>query len=402
MTGETEAAERDAIIEWLKRIQEWRGYVSPHDLVSLGKSVDTSSLETVDNSKSITSCSRVCVGLPCVIAGANDLDELLGSGTVRSVQETCLHRCWMAPARETGIESRIPDAEEQFSRYISSGGYSVLRSCISGRRTPESVAYSLSSPQFASLEKTKFPLGVRMRRIKASGAEVTLVLFIDEFRPAGMSQTYFIRKYTHKVLEGLYICASALNAREVVIHSSSRHSALGNMLNAAVTMAGKHGVETPTKVICANESNGNSGIIGSLTKIRSRRPLSAVLTVGPEILSFVPEMLSKGTLGGNAAAFSEPPALFSITGSVTRPGVYLGHVDITVSELIATAGGVQRSCEFYGFIAGEWDNRALPARFSVLRIDAESLRICPLIAFPIVVLCTKDKIQRPVAFAYRT
>jgi NADH:ubiquinone oxidoreductase subunit F (NADH-binding) len=163
--------------------------------------------------------------------------------------------------------------------------------------------------------------------------------------------------------------------------------------------AGGHGIEFPTNVIFTGESDGDDlDLSGVLAK--TQRRLSSILIVGPEILRFVPEILAKGAdAAGNAnAANTNLPTLYSITGSVAQPGVYLGHNGSTISELIDLAGGIRKGCNVHGFIAGSWSNAALPARLSTLRIDADSLRNCPHISFPVVILSNDDKIERSVAF----
>jgi NADH:ubiquinone oxidoreductase subunit E len=395
-----------ALIDWLTRIQTWRGYVSPVDLATLNESIDFM-LAGPDTGNNDDTHTRVCVGLPCALAGANDLWDasaaIAARNGTRIVRETCLHHCWLAPVAICNSRScaNPSESQDELCRYLSSGGYSVLKSCVSRRRSSESIIYSLSSRSFASLEKTATALGTRIRQARTSGTDVTLLLLLDEFRPTQMSQTYFIERYIHHVLEGLFICAFALDAKEVLVHCADRHLALRNVIERAVATIYEYGIEyTPRVIFTGASSDRNSDLLSAITKWHPKQPLSSVFIVGPEILSFIPEMLAKG-----ADAYENTnvcgitlPTLYSILGSVAEPGIYKGLIGATVDELVGIAGGISKSNVFKGFIAGAWDNPAFPARFSTLQIDAASIHQFSQIAFPLVILSGDDSIERSYAF----
>lgn len=404
------------IIEWLRCIQTWRGYISAADFASMAElDGSDSAADASFDAQTDDDCvlARVCVGLPCALAGADqrcrfiaERAALVGQDIVR---ETCLSRCWQAPAAvldgpplraSSGSESSIQKSHERLQIYLSSGGYGVFKSCRSKHRSPESIHYSLSANSVAALEKASAPLGVRLRELRASNAENKLCLIIDERRPAEMSQTYFIENFTHHVIEGLLICAFAAGAKEIVIGYDRRHRSLRRLLESEIASAKTSGIECSSRIVFADASaNMEKSLLRTLSFGESGENTSSVLMVSPEILRWVPEILAMGTdaiEGANGNRIT--PALFSISGCVATPGVYKAHVGSTVRELIDVAGGIKDGRQFHSFVAGEWSNPAIPARYAGLSIDAASLMRTPLLSFPIAVISRGDPLQRPCAF----
>ena len=411
-----ESASGRGVIDWLRRIQSWRGYISPDDFASV---VDFTAADSSNASSELHAddecvLARVCVGLPCALAGADqrcrfiaERAALVGQDIVR---ETCLSRCWEAPAavldspaprQNLHSDASAQKGDDRLQTYLSSGGYSVFKSCLSKRRSPESILYSLSANSIASLEKASSPLGARLRELRAVNAANKLCLIIDEGRPAEMSQTYFIENFTHHVIEGLLICAYAGGAKEIVIGYDRRHRLLRRLLESEIARAKASGVECPSRIIFVHASaDTEQSLLRRLCVGESGDKASSVLIVNPEILRWVPEILAMGTDAFEAANGNRiaAPVLFSISGCVATPGVYKANVGSTVQELIDVAGGIKDGQQFHSFVAGEWSNPAIPARYANLSIDGASLMQTPLLSFPIAVISHGDPLQRPCAF----
>jgi hypothetical protein len=298
-------------IEWLRRIQAWRGYISAADFASV---LDLADLDSVPDAGSDVQAAdhgvlaRVCVGLPCALAGADERCRfiaeraaLVGEDIVR---ETCLSRCWEAPAAVLdvplppgGVGSLPQDSDERLQSYLSSGGYSVFKSCLSKRRNPESILYSLSANSIAALEKARIPLGARLRELRTANAANKLCLIVDECRPAEMSQTYFIENFTHDVIEGLFICAYVAGAKEVVIWCDRRHRRVRRLLETEIARTKASGIDCPSRFVFADgSSNAEQGLVRTLCLGESPMAgrTSSVLIVSPEILRWIPEILAMG------------------------------------------------------------------------------------------------------------
>ena len=141
--------------EWLRSIQNWRGYVPADEISALIDACDNApfaavksgSVDDRDDGRNNreTSQIRVCFGLPCALAGAEPFCDAItstGSG-LRIIHETCMARCWMAPVRNgrrrrhiryrprgdgevsSGVQPTL--SNETLSAYTNAVGYGVLK-----------------------------------------------------------------------------------------------------------------------------------------------------------------------------------------------------------------------------------------------------------------------------------
>jgi hypothetical protein len=175
------------------------------------------------------------------------------------------------------------------------------------------------------------------------------------------------------------------------------------LLEAEITRAKASGIDCPSRFVFADaNTDAEQGLIRALCLGESgtAERASSVLIVNPELLRWIPEILAMGTdaFEGEKGSKTAAPALFSISGSVAAPGVYKAHVGSTVQELIDIAGGIKDGRQFHSFVAGEWSNPAIPARYAGLSIDNASLMQMPLLSFPIAIISHGDPLQRPCAF----
>lgn len=354
--------------------------------------------------------ARVCVGLPCALAGAEQFcHSLVESGLVRSeeiTRETCLAQCWRAPAisRDGRIYSGASETSdfgpaESFEQYCASGGYGVLKSCLAKRRSLESVLCSLSSAAVRSFEKADAPFGVRIRELRARYSTVKIVMLIDEHGPGEMAQSFFLSQFPQRVLEGLLIVAHALGAPEIVLCYSRRHESACRKFYKEFLFLKDRGLGANVRftLIDAESQSEQQSLRQICLTSNSEEPSASALIADPEFVAWVPEIVATGdALDGDAA--TGPQTLYALLGCVSRPGIYKAPVFSTVHELIALAGGIRAGESLHSFVPGDWDRVALPAHHSNLRVDAEILGHTERMTFPIVFISKSDNLQRQTAF----
>jgi len=433
--------------EWLRSIQSWRGYIPGYEISALidaddeepCAAVKSGSMDDRDNvaDKRNPAPIRVCVGLPCALAGAEAFcDEITSARSGhRVIRETCMARCWMAPVAAIGDDvisgaidggtvnadsdgQAADSSQETFSSYTNAGGYGVLKSCLAKRRSIESIVSALSALPLASFEGEKLSIGIRMRELRDTGDVAKLLLLVDDAPPGVMSQTYLIERHTHSVLEGLLITALIIGAPEILVHCNNRYSSLRCSLERELTVLSAYGFDRHVSFTFSEFSpdthSDDVHLLQSLCRSSLQRRAgetqrceaasltpASVLLVRPELLRWIPEILSMGidSFCGQDGDVDGAPMLYSIAGRVISPGVYKAAAGRTVDELVAMAGGIENGHDFDSFIAGEWSNTALPSHLGSVRVDCETEGSThPGRSVPIVVISSRDHVPRACAF----
>lgn len=400
---------RSCLSGWLRAVQHYRGYVSEADFASVLRD-ESDHVPDDDVSDADENRARVCVGLPCALAGAEEFcRSLVESGLIRSElisRETCLAQCWRAPAImqngriHSGVREKLDfGSAEAFEPYCASGGYGVLKSCVAKRRSPESVICALSSAAVRLFEKAEAPFGVRIRELRALCSMVKVVMLIDEDRPGEMAQSYFLTQFPHRVLEGLLIVAHALGAAEIILCYTRRHESACRKFYKEFLFLRDRGLGSNVQftLIDADSQPEQQSLRQICLSSNSEEPRASALIADPEFVSWVPEIVATGdTLGSDMP--NGPQTLYALLGCVSRPGIYKAPVFSTVHDLIALAGGIRAGESLHSFVPGDWDRVALPAHHSNLRVDAEILGHTERMTFPIVFISKSDSLQRQTAF----
>lgn len=379
------STEPQPISTWARQSQRKQGFVRPSDIEEL-RSSNHVAREQLD----VPKCDMRCLGLPCVLAGAEHVH--VEKTLVRSA--ICLGRCWQAPVSIPGddIVSLSPKGVSNgLEKYLKCGGYNVYRNCLSRRRSIESVLDALSGASFTPKDGC-WPLGKSLRGLRAEGTPASFLICLDHVFPGDMSQAFHIEHYTHEMIEGLLIAASAVSPKEVIIHFSLAHR------HSAVRIDGE----------LNNLSNLNFTFPFSI-RFEGPQPLSptdlgetAVLIVEPEILCRVPLALSLGRdpLNGMPGD-TKTQTLFAVTGCVTAPSVFLAPSNASIKELLDLASGMREGNSFDGFIAGAWHRPALGEEHLNLTIDEAEICNNPCTAYPICFLSKEAPIRRQHGFVSR-
>jgi NADH-quinone oxidoreductase subunit F len=307
-------------------------------------------------------------------------------------------------------------SSESLTAFTDGGGYGVLKSCLTKRRSVGSVVSTLSSLSLAEFEGAKDAIGARMRELRANGATTKLLLMIDERRPGVMSQAYLIERHTHSILEGLLIAAWGAGAEEVLVHCDRKYSFLRRCLERALDSLSESGfgrhVTFAFTEFSPEKHADDASLLQSLCcdkahtadrEVQGSKPSApaSVLIVRAELLRWIPEILAMGadSFGAHGGKSGGAPVLYSVAGRVALPGVYKAPAGQTINELVAMAGGIDGGYDFDSFVAGDWSNPALPAHLGNVTIDCEPEGPAhPGRGVPVVVISRQDHAARLCAF----
>ena len=183
---------------------------------------------------------RVCDSLSCEMAGSEALIDGMKrsyNGRVRVTHGACMGRCDSAPVvrlKDNYIEqASVEKVREPLTRMRSrrgfrpipgspttraSGGYGVLRDCLTGKRTPESVIEALDAGGLRGLGGAGFPTGRKWKFVRAEPGPRLMAVNADESEPGTFKDRHYLLKDPHRFLEGMLIAAWAVEADDVYIY----------------------------------------------------------------------------------------------------------------------------------------------------------------------------------------
>ena len=379
---------------------------------------------------------RVCDGLACSMAGAAGLLQwlpaLLGR-EVRIVPAPCVGRCEQAPVavvHQKPVPQATADAVqacvqrgERFDSppeaidgeaYAAAGGYALLRDCLAGRRSVESVLDELDRAGLRGLGGAGFPAGRKWRVVRAQPAPRLMAVNIDEGEPGTFKDRWLLERDPHRFIEGMLIAAWAVGIEAIYVYLRDEYHGCRALLQAALDhVAARGDLDVLPRIelrrgagayICGEESAMIESIEGKRGLPRLRPPYVAevglfgrpTLEHNLETLHWVRELLERGGawFAGHGRHGRHGLRRFSVSGRVQRPGVHLAPAGITLRELIDEhCGGMLPGHTLYAYLPGGASGGILPARLADLPLDFDTLQPhgCFIGSAAVIVLSQADR-----------
>ena len=382
---------------------------------------------------------RVCDGLPCAMAGAQDLlarlPALLGSD-VRVIAAPCVGRCETAPvvvvhqnavphATVATVQAAASDATLTvtltptptlinaitFDAYVAQGGYRLLRECQQGQRSVDSLMQALDDAGLRGLGGAGFPAGRKWRIVRGQPAPRLMAVNIDEGEPGTFKDRWYLERDPHRFLEGMLIAAWAVGIDRIVIYLRDEYHACRQLLQAELQRL-RAEFDTPEielrrgagAYICGEESAMIESIEGKRGLPRLRPPYVAevglfgrpTLEHNFETLHWVRQIVEQGADWFAAQGRHGRKGLrsFSVSGRVKQPGVKLAPAGITLRELLAEhCGGMLDGHALYAYLPGGASGGILPASLADVPLDFDTLQPygCFIGSAAVIVLSQHDR-----------
>jgi formate dehydrogenase beta subunit len=379
---------------------------------------------------------RVCDSLSCMMAGSEALLLALQKekmADVRVVRAPCLGSCHTAPAVEVGhhhvnhasigrikqlvlareTNTEIP-AYAELNSYKSDGGYNMLRQCLSGARTVDSVIATLSDGGLRGLGGAGFPTGRKWGLVRQAPGPRLMAVNGDEGEPGTFKDRHYLETNPHQFLEGMLIAAWAVEATDVYVYIRDEYPAVLEILDLEIAKIKEAGLANHTRIhvrrgagayICGEESAMIESIEGKRGLPRHRPPYVAQMGIfnqptlvnNVETLYWIPQILDKGPQwfadqGKNGAKGLRS---YSVSGRVKAPGVILTAAGTTATELIALCGGMLKGQTFKGYLPGGASGGILPASMADIPLDFGQLEKhgCFVGSHAVVILSDKDNMK---------
>ena len=438
---------RDLLIEHLHKLQDHFGHLSAAHLNALAWEMRLTPAEVYevatfyhhfdivkeDQLPPPPLTIRVCESISCHIAGAETLLHAVRDAvgpSVRVIAAPCIGRCDQAPAAVVGqnpvdqatvariiaaaqskaTEPQIP-AYTTYDSYRRAGGYQLLADCVAQRRDVADVIKTVEASGLRGLGGAGFPSNKKWQFVRAEPAPRYVVLNADEGEPGTFKDRFCFETDPHRVIEGLLIATWVVEASEVFIYLRDEYAAARLILErelAALTadppcaLPPIHLRRGAGAYICGEETALIESVEGKRGEPRLRPPFPAQVGVfgrptlvhNVETVYWLRDIIEKGAERFASAGVRgrKGQRLFSISGRIRKPGVYLAANGTSVRELIDLAGGMLDDHDFYAYLPGGASGGILPASLGDVALDFDVLAEygCFIGSAAIVVLSNHD------------
>src|SRR6188768_1471609 len=262
---------RDLLIEHLHLIQDQYGYLSAAHLAALASEMKMALTEVYEVATFYAHFDvvkegelppppvtvRVCNSLSCAMAGAEKLmKELSGKlgREVRVVPAPCMGGCDRAPVCAVGhvqtfkatVDSvtsavkakphaRAWNPDVDFAAYQKAGGYTLLKSCLTDKRTRDELIKIVSDSGLRGLGGAGFPTGRKWGLVRAEKGPRLMAVNGDEGEPGTFKDRIYLESEPHKFLEGMLIAAWAVEAEQVFIYMRDEYPAVLKILKSEIS-----------------------------------------------------------------------------------------------------------------------------------------------------------------------
>ena len=450
---------RDLLIEYLHRIQDHYGHISPASMVALADELKLAMTEIYevatfyhhfdvlsdDDVPPPALTVRVCESVTCAMFGAEALIKDLEGTVARSyrIQRVpCVGRCHAAPVAVVGQHPVEQATSESVARqieggdhepetlrplslddYRKGGGYAVWQACLAGVRTRDEVIKTLQDSKLRGLGGAGFPAGTKWSILRQQAAPRLLAVNIDEGEPGTFKDRHYLERDPHRFLEGMLIAAWAVEADACYLYLRDEYAACRLLLETELVQLRTSALGPLPLIelrrgagayICGEESAMIESIEGKRGMPRLRPPYVAqvglfgrpTLEHNMETLYWVRNILEHGATWFTAHGRRDRVGLrsFSVSGRVSKPGVHLAPAGVSVRELIDEyCGGMLPGHELYGYFPGGASGGILPASLANLPLDFDTLQAhgCFIGSAAIIVLSQHDRARDAALNAMR-
>jgi formate dehydrogenase len=440
---------RDLLIEHLHLLNDaYRGLFERH-LVALGQVMNIPMAEVYevatfyhhfevlrDDATAPRLTVRVCDGLSCALAGAQNLLDklpaLLGTSDVRVITAPCVGRCEQAPVavvhhnalphatpervavavNAQHTQAVLPDAVDH-EAYCADGGYALLTALTQGPMPPEQVLQAMEDSGLRGLGGAGFAAGRKWRIVREQAAPRLMAVNIDEGEPGTFKDRTYLERDPHRFLEGMLVAAHVVGITAIYIYLRDEYHGCRALLQQELA---KLQANPPCVLphielrrgagayICGEESAMIESIEGKRGEPRMRPPYIAqvglfgrpTLEHNFETLYWVRDIVQKGSrwFSGFGRHGRRGLRSFSVSGRVQQPGVKLAPAGITLQELVDEyCGGMLPGHTLYAYLPGGASGGILPAHLNNIPLDFDTLQPhgCFIGSAAVIVLSQHDR-----------
>lgn len=293
-----------------------------------------------------------------------------------------------------------PD-QHRYDKYVERGGYVALRKALVMK--PEEVIDVVKKSGLRGRGGAGFPTGMKWSFVpRNTGKSVYLINNADEGEPGTFKDRVLLEKDPHRTIEGMAIACYALGSHRAYIYIRGEYTESEQRLKAAIEEARAAGIVGTSMLgsgyefelsthkaagayICGEETALIESLEGKRGYPRLKPPFPAVsgLFKSPtvvnnvETLCAVPWIIEHGAEAYTAMGTEKSPGtkLFSVSGSINKPGTYEVELGFPLEQFIyETCGGIRAGRQLQAVIPGGSSAPVLRAdEIKGVNLDFESL-----------------------------
>ncbi|HLQ64644.1 MAG TPA: NADH-quinone oxidoreductase subunit NuoF [bacterium] len=351
-------------------------------------------------------CLAACESAPVMMVDTdrvgpvseNDVDSVLDQYTRASTPSASPPRPTPPPvAPQASMILRYihePDQGE-LDAYRKRGGYEGLRRALG--MSPDAVTDEVEKSGLRGRGGAGFPTGRKWKFIpKDPAIPRYVVINADEGEPGTFKDRTLLEGDPHRLLEGIAIASYAVGAKQAFIYLRREFHRARAGLEMALAQAsgagllGRNILGSGYDLNVVVATGAGAYIAGEETSLlESLEGRRAMPRLKPPFYPAVRGLYSRPTVLNNVETLCHvawiltegveryrqlgPPILISVSGHVTRPGVYEVPLGTTIRQVIERAGGVRngRSCK--ACFPGGSSSAILPASYLDTPMDYDAL-----------------------------
>ena len=287
--------------------------------------------------------------------------------------------------------------------YIAVGGYKAAEKVFSSM-SPDQVIEEVKKANLRGRGGAGFPAGVKWGHTRRAPGSVKMVIANgDEGDPGAFMDRSIMEGDPHSLLEGMLICAYAINARYGIIYVRHEYPLAVKNLGIAIKQAEEAGLlgknilgtgfdfsvhirEGAGAFVCGEATALVASIEGKRGFPHARPPRVSEPGGGPwgypsnlnnvETYACVPIIMEKGADWFHTIGTENSPGtkVFALTGKVKNTGLVEVPMGITLREIIFDiGGGILGKRKFKAIQTGGPSGGCIPEKYLDLPVDFDSL-----------------------------
>ena len=251
--------------------------------------------------------------------------------------------------------------------YLKAGGYEAWKKCVK-ELTSDQIVQELKTAGLRGRGGAGFPTGVKWDKVLNHRVkEHYFVCNAGEHEPGTFKDRHLLKSIPHQLIEGCLIASKTVQAKASFIYVNHEYHEERENLKKALALAkergflGKNvfgsGIDIDLQVfeghgsyVAGEETAMLESMQGRPAMPRQKPPFyptdfglygKPTLVNNVETLCNIPRILHKGAAWFTQVGTEKCPGtmMFSLSGSVNRPGVYEMPMGVTIRDLIDRCGG---------------------------------------------------------------